>query len=58
MRINRLLIRDEMPGMAALAKPEAGPEVSAEMAEGEEGLEKAASKPVFGRRTRRLRRAL
>jgi ATP-dependent RNA helicase DeaD len=58
MRINRLLIRDEMAGMAALQRPEAGPEVSAETVEGEEGAEKAASKPVFGRRTRRLRRAL
>ena len=58
MRINRLLIRDEMPGMAVLGKPEAGPEVSAETAGGEEGGEKAATKPVFGRRTRRLRRAL
>ena len=58
MRINRLLIRDEMPGMAVLGKPEAGPEVSAETAGGEEGADKAAAKPVFGRRTRRIRRAL
>ena len=46
MRINRLLKRDEMPGFTAVAKT----------AEAE--AEKPAAKPVFGRRSRRTRRAL
>ena len=58
MRINRLLIRDEMPGMAVLRKPEATGEVTVDADTGEESLVKAAPKPVFGRQTRRLRRAL
>ena len=58
MRINRLLIRDEMPGMAVLRKPEATGEMTFDADTGEEVLVKAAPKPVFGRPTRRLRRAL
>ena len=63
MRINRLLIRDEMPGMATLAKPEAGPEAAAAMADGEggggpggaeAGLWPAAGAPPRGRRRWRL----
>ena len=49
MRINRLLIRDEMPGMAVLRKPEATGEVTVDADTGEESLVKAAPKPVFGR---------
>jgi len=45
MRINRLLKRDEIPDLAAFTKPE--PETAPRPA-----------KPVFGRRTRRIRRAL
>ena len=55
MRINRLLKRDEIPGFVALAKPQPTEELDAE---GVEPPESAAAKPVFGRRTRRLRRAL
>jgi ATP-dependent RNA helicase DeaD len=52
MRINRLLKRDEIPGFATLGRPEA---TEADMAE---PGEPAAPKPVFGRRTRKVRRAL
>ncbi|MBN1908239.1 MAG: DEAD/DEAH box helicase [Pirellulales bacterium] len=45
IRINRLLQRDEMTGFAPPASKEASPE-------------KPAAKPVFGRPTRRIRRAL
>ena len=45
MRINRLLKRDEMPDLEAFTKPE--PE-----------KDPRAAKPVFGRRMRRIRRAL
>jgi ATP-dependent RNA helicase DeaD len=55
MRINRLLKRDEIPGFVALAKPLPNEELDAE---GGEAAEPAAAKPVFGRRTRRIRRAL
>jgi ATP-dependent RNA helicase DeaD len=58
MRINRLLIRSEMPGMTVLDKPEAKGEVSVEESFAEELGIKAAPKPVFGRPTRRIRRAL
>ena len=47
IRINRLLKREEMPGFAAFSRPENKPEEPAEEA-----------KPVFGRRVRRVRRAL
>ena len=52
MRINRLLKRDEIAGFATLARPEATEAEMAEPAEPEE------PKPVFGRRTRKIRRAL
>lgn len=47
MRINRLLKRDEIPGFEAFTEPEAIREEPA-----------PESKPVFGRRQRRYRRAL
>ncbi len=55
MRINRLLKRDEVPGFVALAKPLPTEELDLD---GGEPPELAASKPVFGRRTHRIRRAL
>ena len=55
MRINRLLKRDEIPGFVALAKPLPSEDFDAESGE---PPEPAAAKPVFGRRTRRIRRAL
>ncbi len=58
MRINRLLVRDEMEGMAVLQKPEASAELPAEVLDEQGQPVKAAPTPVFGRRTRRLRRAL
>ena len=54
MRINRLLKRDEIAGFVALAKPQPTEDLDAESGE---PLEPPAAKPVFGRRTRRLRRA-
>jgi ATP-dependent RNA helicase DeaD len=54
MRINRLLKRDEIAGFVALAKPLPSEDFDAE---GEEPAE-AVPKPVFGRRVRRIRRAL
>ena len=60
MRINRLLIRDEMAGMVAPDKPVAtgapAPE-GANYGELEEAA-RPAPKPVFGRPMRRIRRAL
>jgi len=47
MRINRLLKRDEIPDYEAFGKPEP-----------QKQEPEAKPKPVFGRRTRRLRRAL
>jgi ATP-dependent RNA helicase DeaD len=55
MRINRLLKRGEIPGFVALAKPQPTEELEAE---GDEPFEQAPPKPVFGRRTHRIRRAL
>ena len=55
MRINRLLKRDEIPGFVALAKPQPTEDFDAEDGE---AAEPATAKPVFGRRTRRFRRAL
>lgn len=55
IRINRLLKRDEIPGFVALAKPLPTEDFDAETGE---ALEPPAPKPVFGRRTRRIRRAL
>jgi ATP-dependent RNA helicase DeaD len=66
MRINRLLKRDEMPGFAALGPP-VSETLGGVMGEGLGGApgeaattaaEKPSPKPVFGRRTRRARRAL
>ncbi len=55
VRINRLLKRDEIPGFVALAKPQPTEELDLETGE---PPEPPAAKPVFGRRTRRIRRAL
>jgi len=55
MRINRLLKRDEIPGFVALTKPQPTEDFDAEDGE---PPEPPVAKPVFGRRTRRLRRAL
>jgi len=55
MRINRLLKRDEIPGFVALSKPQPTDDFDAE---GDEPPEPPAPKTVFGRRTRRIRRAL
>ena len=55
MRINRLLKRDEIPGFVALDKPEPTDDFDAESGD---PYEPPPPKPVFGRRTRRLRRAL
>jgi len=55
MRINRLLKRDEIPGFVALAKPQPTEDFDAETGE---PLEPPPPKPVFGQRTRRIRRAL
>lgn len=52
MRINRLLIRDEMPGFLAVPRPEPTPEAETPEAE------PSKPKSVFGQRTRRIRRAL
>jgi ATP-dependent RNA helicase DeaD len=55
MRINRLLKRDEIPGFRVFGKPE--PSAEAEPA-AEKPPQPPTPKPVFGRRTRRIRRAL
>jgi superfamily II DNA/RNA helicase len=55
MRINRLLKRGEIPGFVALAKPQPTEELDAES---DEPFEPSPPKPVFGRRTHRIRRAL
>lgn len=55
MRINRLLKRDEIDGFVALAKPVPSEEIDLESGE---PLEPPPPKPVFGQRTRRIRRAL
>ncbi len=55
MRINRLLKRDELPGFVALEKPLPTEELDVESGE---PLEPPPPKPVFGRRTHRIRRAL
>ena len=64
MRINRQLIRDELPGFESAPRPVANPDAIAGDA-GEAGVAdetgaaaKPAAKPVFGRRVRRIRRAL
>jgi len=56
MRINRLLKRDEIPGFVALAKPQPTEDFDAE--DGGEPPEPPSAKPVFGRHTHRIRRAL
>lgn len=55
MRINLLLKRDEIPGFVALSKPQPTDDFDVE---DDESLEPPSPKPVFGRRTRRVRRAL
>ena len=58
MRINRLLKRDEMPGMTVLEKPAAVETPMPQDVAPDEPPVKPAPGPVFGRRTRRIRRAL
>ena len=53
--VNRLLKRDEIAGFVALAKPLPTEDLDAEQGE---SIEPPAPKPVFGRRTHRIRRAL
>jgi len=55
MRIDRLLKRDEVPGFVALAKPQ--PTEGFDTENGEP-IEPPPPKPVFGRRSHRIRRAL
>ena len=55
MRINRLLKRDEIEGFDSAAKPVAHEPIDESTGE---PAEPAKLKPVFGRRTRRHRRAL
>jgi len=54
MRINMLLKRDEIPGFVSFGKPQATEELDLD----EAATEPAKPRPVFGRRTRRHRRAL
>ncbi len=54
MRINRLLKRDEIAGFDSFLKPEETPGATPEVAE----TEPVVRKPVYGRPTRRIRRAL
>jgi ATP-dependent RNA helicase DeaD len=54
MRINLLLKRDEMPGMATFSKPQPVPEAEI----GAAPPEPPKHRPVFGRPIRRIRRAL
>ena len=66
MRINRLLVRDEMPGFETTAQAPAS--TPTDLPPGAEGysevpaqaapVEQAVHKPVYGRRVRRVRRAL
>jgi ATP-dependent RNA helicase DeaD len=61
MRINRLLVRDEIPGFQAFGEPRPAPPVGtpAGMAAGAEAQEtKPPPRPIFGRPLRRIRRAL
>jgi len=58
IRINRLLTRDEMSGMATVAKPVATAPDGVEPSRMEEPPPPPAPKPVFGRPVRRFRRAL
>ncbi len=54
VRINRLLKREELPGFTTVGKPSR----TATPDEPQGQQDQPESKPVFGRRTRRLRRAL
>jgi ATP-dependent RNA helicase DeaD len=62
VRINRLLIRDEIPGFQAFGDPR--PADSVVLGDGPGGMDddlveaKPASLPVFGKKVRRVRRAL
>ncbi len=69
MRINRLLKRDEVPGFEAISKPQPTEALGALQGGGEvdgqtgrqlpvEPAEPPSPKPVFGRRTKRYRKAL
>ena len=57
MRINRLLLRAEMPGVTSQAKPVATEPGGGAVDTGEPQAKQAA-RPVFGRPMRRVRRAL
>jgi len=57
MRINRLLKRDEIPGFEAFVKVDRPP-ASPGSSEAPASTDAPASKPVFGRPQRRIRRAL
>ena len=61
MRINRLLIRDEIPGFQAFDDPRAADSVV--LGDGPGGMdddlvESPKPLPVFGKKVRRIRRAL
>ena len=59
MRINRLLKRDEIAGVATSAKPQSGGEPQSASGARQSPTEPApAPKPVFGRQPKRYRRAL
>ncbi len=58
MRIDRLLVRAEMADFAPLAKPQPTEATGATPQSAAASLEAPAPKPVYGRRTRRVRRAL
>ena len=58
VRINRLLKRDEIPGFDSGAKPASPLGGTPSEGASPEGTPPPAPKPVFGRRTRRVRRAL
>jgi ATP-dependent RNA helicase DeaD len=58
MRINKLLKRDEIPGFAAFATPAATSSKPDADNSHSEPISEEPPKPVFGQRTRRVRRAL
>ncbi|MBN2581275.1 MAG: DEAD/DEAH box helicase [Pirellulales bacterium] len=55
MRIDRLLVRDELPGFIAYSKPQPTEDLDAE---DDESAPAPPKPPVFGSRTKRYRRAL
>ena len=58
MRINKLLKRDEIPGFAAFATPAATSRKPDADNSHSEPISEEPPKPVYGQRTRRVRRAL